>query len=207
MATSFGLGFIALGAPTASAPSVTLLGIGQQGTVGAKRILTHPDSANFAPITYWGNPDYTYNLDNDVLTAPISSTQLTIGSTQTIRFARNTDDVVVEEFWEGSVQKAAMPTSQFRAFYEYLINPPALATPQDYITWQPRDRNSNTYNVELFAMSVGGGDGDRTFKMREFRLNASGASDIRHALDFIDATPDGLIQEVTSLRMRIVSVV
>ncbi len=200
--------FIGLGVPTTVTPSLVLFGSGQAGEIGAQRILTHPDGVNFAPITYYKNPTRTFNLDNEVLPAPISDAVLTLGSRPVVRFERAIKDVVITELWEGAEdRRAAMPTYLFRLFYEYLRNPPPFdSQAQTYLTWEPRDRSLKKYNVQLYLLRVGGGgesDLDKVFDIDDFRLPAG--PDVRTPLESFDVNPTGLITRDVVLKMRVVS--
>ena len=202
MPTSTRTFFIGLGTPTVSSPSVTIFDSGQAGTLGAQRILTHPDNPTFAPITYYKNPTRTFNLDNTVLPSPTATAVKTLQGRQVIRFNGELEDVVVKEVWEAD--DAAMPTSLFRQLYEYLVNPPVFdALAQTYITWQPRDRNTLTYNVQLVRLTVGIGSGDDIFDVDDFRLATP--PEISHALESLDVQPDGLITRDVTMTLRIVS--
>jgi hypothetical protein len=144
---------VLIGSPVTATAGVVIVDSESAGVLGALRILTHPDTSNFPPLTYWGNPLRTTNLDNDVLYVPDVSTVETLGTTQVLRYERAIDDVIVSESWPGSDNQLSMPSSFFRNLYELLINQPDVG---EYITWQPRDRNLNTYNVAILDLTVGG---------------------------------------------------
>ncbi len=209
MATASRIVFIGLGTPTVVQSSLVLFESGQSGVLGAKRILTHPDSDNFSPITYYSNPTRTFGLDNEVLPSPITDAPLTLGSRQVIQHERALQDVVITEVWEGAEGKrASMPTFLFRQLYEYLRNrPPFSATAQTYITWEPRDRvDSVVHNVQFFRLRVGGGGGpDMVFDVDDFRLPDS--SEVMHPLESLDVSPTGLITRDVEVKLRVVSVV
>ncbi len=198
--------FIGLGVPTTVSPTRILFESGQAGELGAKRILTHPDGTNFAPISYYKNPTRTFNLDNTVIPAPIADAILTLGSRPVVRFERFEKDVVITEVWEGAEDKrASMPTFLFRQLYEYLNNPPAFGVDaQPYITWEPRDRNIIKYNVQFFELRCGTSSGtDKVFDIDDFRL-APGPV-IQNPLEDLDVSPTGLITRDVVVRMRVVS--
>lgn len=208
MATQTRLAFITLGVPTTAASTVTIFGSGQAGTVGAQRILTHPDGVNFAAINYYKNPTRTTNLDNAVLPAPSAEAILTLGSRQVVRFDRLLGDVVVTEVWEGAQgSQAAMPTFLFRQLYEYLINPPVFnPSAQTFVVWEPRDRTLIKYNVQLYQLRVGAGSGrsDDVFDIDDVRLPDS--VEIKHPLESLDVSPTGLITRDVTVKLRVVSV-
>ncbi|MGD8531604.1 MAG: hypothetical protein PVG97_11535 [Syntrophobacterales bacterium] len=190
-----------------------LLGSGSAGTTNARRVLTHPDDANFPPITYEDNPDITWNLDNIVLPHPVTGTHFTLGTTTTIRFERGVDDVIISEQWSGGRDRSPMVTAFFRLLYEYLVNPPD--TIGEYITWQPRDRNELEYNVEFLELRVSaGGLPDQIFRVADLRErggqldpNAPAVGvDGKHpgGLDSVWPTPTGLIDQTVTLRFKVV---
>jgi hypothetical protein len=149
---------IFLGSPVTADLGITFVAIESSGDPLAKSRLVYP-TTDLAPIVYWSNPDRRINFDQDVLLSPLTSTRRMLEGTQTIRFERTLNDMVITEMWraaEGS--RLSVPTAFFRLLYEYLINPPAFsATAQTYIQWEPRDRNNKTYNIELLRLVVGGG--------------------------------------------------
>ncbi len=202
------LAFIGLGVPTTASSTLTIFESGQSGTLGAKRVLTHPDGVNFSPITYYKNPDRTLHLDNVALPAPDAEAVLTLGSTQVVRFDRQLEDVIITERWDGSDKKlVSMPTFMFRQLYEYLINPPAFAPlAQTYITYRPRDRSTLTYNVQFYRLVVGGGNGpNEVFDVDDFRLAAG--TEIKQPLESLDVDPTGVITRPVEVKLRVVSVV
>ncbi len=206
MATSTRTIFVGLGIPVTTTLEPILFESGQSGTLGAKRILTHPLGATFAKITYYKNPTRNFNLDNEVLLPPTSDTVKTIGSRQVIRFENELDDMIVTEIWEGSEGRlAAMPTFMFRQLYEYLINPPVFSsTAQTFITWEPRDKSTKKYNVQLYQLRVGAGSNEeQIFDIDDHRLPDS--VEIQHPLESFDVTPTGLITRNVEVKLRIVS--
>jgi len=202
MATAWAAYILGQGTPTVVQPTLQLIGIGAAGDPGALRIMGHPDTINFPPITYYKNPDVTVNIDNELLRAPITTPVTTLNTTQIVRFERGDDDVIITEIWEAA-RGASMPTFLFRQLYEYLINPPDFdPQAQTYITWQPRDRNTKSYDIQLYEMRVDGGEGAQSFKMREIRLPAS--TNVKHPLETMDVTPTGLVQGDVQVSFRIV---
>lgn len=197
--------FIELGTPTPVESTVTIIEAEDAGTPGALRILTHPDTANFPPITYSRNPDDDFNVDNDVLVAPLTEILLTEGTTHLSRHVKNLDDGIVTEVWNGGRGQASMPTSFFRLLYEYWKNPPAFsATNPTFITWQPRDRNSFTYNVEIVSVLIGRGRVNQEFHTT--RVLEPGGAEIPTAQSAIENGSSWLVDTV-ALTMRIVGTV
>jgi hypothetical protein len=199
---------ISLGTSTTAESSTTILGSGSAGTRGALRCLIHPDVTNFPNLLYYRNPDDDFNIDNDVLFAPVNQVSLTEGTTQVTRSTRGIDDVLVTEVWQSGRGTASMPTSFFRLLYEYFVNPPPFsATTQTFIQWKPRDRNTNTYNVELVDLRVGrGSDASQRFHVKDVYESGAGVGTLETALDAIDPGVDtGLLADTVTLVMRIVS--
>lgn len=201
------------GDPLIVEQAVTFIGIGSAGDRGACRRLVFPQITTPAipPLVYsafglCANPDRTYNLDNDVLQHPITSVDLTLGSTRVTRFETGIDDVIVTEVWEGSQNRMAATTALFRQFYDYLMNA-ALLGPDDFITWEPRDRNSNVYQVELLSLTVGSGTGERRFDVQDF-LEPGGifqGGTIENAMDAANTLQTGFVDREMELRMRVVA--
>ena len=211
MASSSRIYRIFAGTPVTGLLGITLLGIGSSGTPGARHRLVYPDATSFPPITYYTNPDRVLNMDNDVLRHPLTLLTRTIGSTRLTRFERLTEDVVVTELWFATQNQAAMPASQFRMLYEYLLNPPPFsATAPTYIQYEPRSRNDRVFNVQLVSLGVGTidvGDGTDAFDVVEL-IGPGGVfagGGVMNALDSIEEQQTGLIDRGVALRLRIVS--
>lgn len=202
------------GDPVVAESAVTFLGAGSAGDPTACRRLVFPASVSplLAPIVYAVgspsaclNPTTTLGLDNVALTHPITSTVRTIGTTKTVRFESVLADVVVTEVWEPT-RGAAMPTSLFRLLYEYLVNATLIdATAGPFIQWEPRDRTTRIYNVELLSLSVGGGEGESRFNIRDIREAGGQPLTLDGALSGLNPTPTGLIDEEVELRMKVIS--
>ena len=205
MATSARFFQIALGLETVQASTTTILGSGTEGTVGARRVLTHPDAENFPSLVYYRNPDRDINIDNDVLFGPLNQVFMTESTTQVVRHTRGISDVIVTEQWVGGRGRASMPTSFFRLLYEYFVNPPPpVPDAQTYITWQPRDKNTETYNVELVSLEAGRGGLNSEFEVPN--ITESGGSVLARAIDGVDpGVETGLMDVPVTLTMRIVS--
>jgi len=203
------------GEPVVASSTVTFLGAGSAGTAGASRRLVFPSSVTplLAPLVYSVGPDgvclnpsSTFNLDNEVLPHPITSTVQTLGTTKAIRFESNLDDVIVTEIWEAGRGGSSMPTSFFRLLYEYLINAALVdAVDGPFIQWEPRDRTDKVYNVEILSLAVGSGRGEEQFNVRDVRESPGVALTYDGALSTLSPVPTGLIDEDVTLRMKIIS--
>lgn len=198
------------GTPTTVDEEVTILGLGPTGDATARRRLVHPDSVNFEPILYFQNPDRTFNLDNEVLLAPLVNVMRALEGSATTRFESVLADAIITEVWSGSDQKFSMPGFMFRQLYEYLANPPEWSPSSPvYIQWSPQDKNAKTYNVELVRLFVGaGGDPTQLFDVTEFFPpgQGSGTADPLAVLDDAFAVEgSGLIDRTVVLQMKIVS--
>lgn len=198
------------GTPTTIDEEVTILGLGPTGDATLRRRLVHPDSANFEPILYFQNPDRTFNLDNELLRAPITAILRALEGSAVTRFEQVDADVVITEVWIGSTQKFSMPAFLFRQLYEYLLNPPAW-TPGSpiYIQYSPQDKNPNTYKVELIRLVVGsGGDPSQLYDVTEF-FPAGAGSAVADPLAGLDAAfaneGSGLLDKTVLFQMKIVA--
>ncbi len=204
MTTATSTILIAQGEATVVESTITIIQIGQDGDPTALGLLTHPLSTSFAPIVYVRNPDFTSNLDNDILTSPNSRIVKTATSSKLIRTDGLLADVVCEETWGAQPgSRISMPTFLFRQLYEYLINPPDFsATAQTYITWTPRYRSLLTWNVEFYKMTVGSGSGMATFQPHEFR---GIAGSIQSPFEAQDVNPTGFMDQTVTIFLHIVS--
>lgn len=198
------------GTPTVVDEVVTILGLGPTGDATLRRRLVHPDAANFEPILYWSNPDRTFNLDNELLRAPLTAVLRALEGSAVTRFDQVDADVVITEVWQATNQKFSMPAFLFRQLYEYLLNPPAW-TPSApiFIQYSPQDKNPKTYNVELVRLVVGsGGDPTQLYDVTEF-FPAGAGSGVADPLAGLDAAFEnegsGLLDRTVLFQMKVVS--
>ncbi len=184
---------------------ITIISSPSAGTPGARRILTHPDGANFPPVSYDFMPTRTINLDNDVLYVPSTSVIETLGTTLPFRAERGVDDVIVTEIWTGGGKNAAMTSAFARRLYELFINTPALASPEVFITWEPKDRNTYVYNVVILDLRIGGQTAKLDWNDLRDRGGIAWGGSIANALDDIDAVATGVVDKTVELDLKIVS--
>lgn len=186
----------------ATVATVTLLGSGTAGILGAKRILTHPDSANFNPLVYWGNPEITLGIDNEVLHRVNANLVRTEETTRVVRHPAFDSDVLITEKWPGGGKRLSMPSYFARQLHDIASVPPDItASDQQYITWQPRDKNAKTYNVVVVDFNIGGDDSGINFTERR----GSEGGEILGALEGLDVSPTGAIVNEVVLKFKIVS--
>lgn len=200
------------GTPASAAAALTFLGTGSQGTRGALRRLVHPNSS-FPPITYWGNPDRTFGMDNDALFSPRVGAFRGLEDTTLVRFDDDIRDVIVTEIWT-AVQgvRLSMPTFFWRLLYEYWINEPDYSpTAQEYIQYEPRDRNGYTYNVELMRLTVGGGaQNNQLFDIADIRqpggkYDPDVSATIKNSTDSLNVLETGVLDRTVLFQFKIVS--
>ena len=118
------------------------------------RELHYPNSS-LPKLIYQQNPDKYDNFDSYPLTArPMVSTDQTIGGNITSRWTGYIGDRPVKEYWMGSNNRSAMFLYFLRRLWEYYVNPPMVG----YITWWPKDRTAEGYNVEIENLTVGGSE-------------------------------------------------
>lgn len=147
----FGLHAIPTGVPT--------MILNDEGNyVDVMRRITHP---SFAAIegegiyTYECNPDETSNFH----TAParkVDTTVLkTISGSVLIRQIEQDEDVVITETWTGGGGKLSLPVDMFKTFWNFYVTVP---DPDSYVTWEPRDISTTSFQVEIVDVSLGGVD-------------------------------------------------
>jgi len=120
--------------------------------VNVLRELHYPNS-NLPKLIYDQNPDRYENFDSGPLTArPLVQTDMTIGGNITSRWAGYIGDRPVKEVWQGSDKRSGMFLYFLRRLWEYFVNPPLTG----YITWWPKDRTQQGYNVEIENLTVAG---------------------------------------------------
>lgn len=198
------------GTPVTATATPTILGLGPTGDATLKRRLVHPDASSFDPIVYFQNPDRTFGVDNEILLPPLTGVRRALTGSLVTRFEQTAPDVIVTETWTAEGGNFSVPAFMFRQLYEYIANPPAFdAVAQSYITWQPRDRNPKTYNVEMLSLRVGSGtDPTQLYDVTEFIPRGVGSAygDPLATLDDTFANEGGgLLDRTMILQMKIVS--
>lgn len=211
MATSSKLFHYDAATPATAEAGIRFLGTGSAGTRRALRRLVHP-TTGILPLVYWGNPDRTTNLDNDVLQHPITAALLALEGTKVQRFERETEDVIVTEVWEAAQGRFSIPTFFFRLLEQYLSNEPEFnAVSPVYIQWEPRDRNAYTYNIEILSLRVGQGRGEGDFfDILDFRpsggiYDPERGGEVMGILDDLNTEETGLVDQEVRFEFRIVS--
>lgn len=192
MATSSATWTILAASATTASSTIILVDAGTAGDPGTLRSLTHPDSANFPVVTYACNPSRTLNFDQDVLFPPTSRILRTLDTTQVFVTENSESDVIVTEVWEGNARRTKIIASFFRRMYELSINPPEVATPEQFLIWAPADRTTDTYNVILSGIRLGG----IRLDFKEWGLFAAGD---------LDTVPTGLLDRTLEVDLKIVS--
>jgi hypothetical protein len=197
------------GLAVTAASTVQLLPSGTEGDRNALSRLVHPDSDTWPPVVYYRNPDVRYNFSTDVLRHPIASVVRTASSSKLIRFEEVEEDKVITEVWSGG-RSASLPLFTIHQLYEMVVNPPELnALAQEYIVWEPRNETTDTYNVEVIGLQVGGGSPGKFGMKRWFATGGpndpSDPGPRDTPLDNLDVTPTALITENVILTMRMVS--
>ena len=120
----------------------------------ALRELRYPGDV-LPPLFYESNPDRWENFDSAPMTArPQVKTELTIASAQIVQWPGYMPDRSVREVWKGSDTTSRMTVYMLRRLYEYFIYPPDSG----YITWCPKDRTEQAYNIIIESVQAGGQD-------------------------------------------------
>ena len=79
---------------------------------------------------------------------------MTLEDTSLARWPGYVKDWPIKEIWTGDNKTSRMTAYFFRRLWEYFANPPASG----YITWTPKDRINQAYNIEIESLTVGGQD-------------------------------------------------
>jgi len=151
---------------------------------GTPRILSYPTSSLVGPLTYEMNPQVWTNMGAAPFIRPLYASQRTLTKTATVQFTGDITDLEVTETWMGGGSRVAMSLSFFAALWDYFQNVPDV-TSAGFITWEPRDLNSNVYAVFLTDLSVGGSE--------------------VVTLDNLYRTSPAWVHETVTLRMRLIS--
>ncbi|MBM4286889.1 MAG: hypothetical protein FJ135_01855 [Deltaproteobacteria bacterium] len=120
----------------------------------ALRELRYPGDV-LPPFIYETNPDRWENFDSAPMTdRPQVRAEMTLASTQIVRWRGYYPDKPVREIWRGADNKSRMSAYMLRRLYEYFATPPVSG----YITWSPKDRTEQEYLIQIESLSVGGQD-------------------------------------------------
>lgn len=141
--------------PAEYGDSVDLLLAPENAGVNALRELRYPEDA-LPPLIYSQNPDKWENFDTGPLTArPLWAAEMTLEDTRLAQWQGYLKDRPVKEIWSGDSSRSHMTAYFLRRLWEYFANPPAAGT---YITWTPKDRIDQAYNIVIESLAVGGQD-------------------------------------------------
>ncbi|MGA8139669.1 MAG: hypothetical protein WB948_03215 [Desulfobaccales bacterium] len=107
------------------------------------------------PIIYEEPPDSWENFDSIPLTPrPMIVAEQTLQDTVLAAWPGYQKDNPVREIWKGANDVAIMPADFYRRLMEYFMNPPDPVS-QGYITWWPKDRTSQGYNIVIECVRAG----------------------------------------------------
>lgn len=141
-------------APTTYVETVDLVLYPQNTGTNALRELHYPGDT-FPPIIYPDYPDKTENFDSAPWTVrPAVGADLTIDDVQIAIWQGTQKDRSIKEYWSGNETQSRMTAYFLRRLMEYYQNPPAT----DFITWWPKDRTAQGYQIIIESVSVGGAD-------------------------------------------------
>ncbi len=147
------------GAAVAEAEAITFIELASAGDPNAKSRLIYPTVAPaapaFNPVSYFTNPDQRPGFDNNqIWNTPRNTLVETLDDHVLVSFEQNTKDRIVDEIWTAEGGKLSMPTSFLRELRNYHENAPDPEV-EGFITWQPQNQGTKTYEVQLVFLQVG----------------------------------------------------
>ena len=108
------------------------------------------------PLLYEGFPDRWDNFDTTPVSArPLTTAEKTLGGSKFAQWPGYVADKPVREVWRGSDTIARMTPYFLRRLLEYVIYSQDLGV-GEYITWWPKDRTTQGYNIVIQDLTVGG---------------------------------------------------
>lgn len=108
------------------------------------------------PLLYDDSPDRWENFDTTPVSArPLSKAEMTLGGNKFAQWPGYIADKPVREIWRGSDDRARMTPYFLRRLLEYFIYSQDLGV-GEYITWYPKDRTTQGYNIVIQDLTVGG---------------------------------------------------
>lgn len=129
------------------------------------RVISHPSfpqREGEGIYTYPFPPDITRNFIYHPATKVDGVVQRTLSSNILITSPQVDEDVVITEIWLGGDRRLSTLAEMFRVFHQYWTTPPA---PGLALGWEPRDRTSDRFHVQIVRVQLGGLD----YEYREVR--------------------------------------
>ena len=152
-------------------------------------------------------------MDNDALLDAQVTAFRGLEDTTLVRFDGTLSDVIITEIWTAIAgARYSMPTFFFRQLYEYFINEPDYdPVAQEYIQYQPRDRNDFTYNIEIMRLSVGGGaQNNQLYDVADVRqkgglYDPNLMATIMNSTDNLNVLETGLLDRTVQFQFQLMS--
>jgi len=108
-----------------------------------------------APLVYEKNPDSWTNFDSEpMVKRPTIAKTATLADNRLTGWFGFTRDRPIIETWKGSDSESSIMLTFLRGLYAYYENPPSTG----YITWAPKDRTADVYNIVINSVTLGGTD-------------------------------------------------
>lgn len=122
------------------------------------RVLSHPgfpQREGEGIYTYPYPPDVTRNFIYHPATKVDGIVQRTISSNIFVGQPQLDEDVIITEVWLGGNRRLSTLSEMFRVFHQYWTTPLA---PGKTMGWEPRERTSDRFAVQLIRVQLGGID-------------------------------------------------
>lgn len=122
------------------------------------RVLSHPSFTQVqgqGVYTYPVNPDITRNFIYHPTAKVDGVIQRTLSSNVYVARAQVDEDIVITEIWLGGNRVLSTLSEMARLFHSYWTTIPATG---DSVAWEPRDRTSDRFLVQILRVQLGGLD-------------------------------------------------
>ena len=122
------------------------------------RVMSHPgfpQREGEGIYTYPYPPDVTRNFIYHPATKVDGIVQRTISSNIFVGQPQLDEDVIITEVWLGGNRRLSTLSEMFRVFHQYWTTPLA---PGETMGWEPRERTSDRFAVQLIRVQLGGID-------------------------------------------------
>jgi len=130
---------------------VDLIILPENAGTGVRRELHYPNDV-LPPLVYLKNPDQWTGFDTAPINGPTLVVEKTMAGNKMARWAGYLADNAVVETWKGDAKVLSMTADFLRRLLEFHLNPPAAG----YVTWYPKDRTAQGYNIEIESITVNG---------------------------------------------------
>lgn len=114
---------------------------------GGGRRMRHPF---LGELVYPQPPDITLNVGFDVLGKMVTKSVLTLGSTATVSFLHEAEDIIIQEIWKAD--DLSIEAEFFAMLHEFWTT---VMPPGNFVGWYAPDLMPKPYHVKILSVTLG----------------------------------------------------